>query len=201
MNKRTTTILSLFAALTLLATVAFADDYKIDGRHSKATFKVRHMMISNVDGRFGDVSGTIQFDPTDPSKCSVTATIKTASISTDNPDRDTHLKSPDFFDVAKFPEITFKSKRVEKRGNQWVAIGDFTMKDVTKQIEIPFEVNSAKDRNGTHIGVVASLTINRMDYHVSWNRALEGGGALVSDDVKIDLSVEAILPPPPAPAK
>jgi len=198
MNKRYTTILSLIAAFALLATAAFADDYKIDGRHSKATFKVRHMLISNVDGRFGDVSGTIQFDPNDPSKCSVTATIKTASISTDNPDRDKHLSSPDFFDVAKYPEITFKSKRVEKRGNQWVAIGDLTMKDVTKQVEIPFEINTVKDHGMTRIGAVGSLTINRQDYHVSWNHAIEGGGVVVSDEVKIDLNVEAT---PAAPAK
>ena len=201
MMKRNTTILSLLAVFALLATAAFADDYKIDGAHSKASFKVRHMMISNVEGRFGDMSGMIQFDPNDPSKCSVNVSIKTASISTDNPDRDTHLKSDAFFDVAKYPEITFKSKRVEKRGNQWVAIGDFTMKDVTKEIEIPFELNTLKTARGTVIGATATLKINRMDYHVAWNRAIEGGGAVVGDEVTVDLSVEARTPPPAAAAK
>src|SRR5205085_11657931 len=116
-----------------------ADEYKIDPVHSSVTFSVRHMGISNVPGRFSDVSGTILLDEKDLTKSSVTAVIKTASIDTNNPNRDKDLKGPNFFDTDKYPEATFKSTRIEKRGDQYVAIGNFTLKDVTKEIELPFE--------------------------------------------------------------
>src|SRR5437879_5222625 len=195
--------LSIFSALTFVlaasATALAADQYKIDPNHSSATFSVRHMVISNVPGRFSDVSGSIVYDEADVSKSSVEATIKTATITTDNEGRDKHLKSADFFDVEKYPEITFKSKRVEKRGSQLVAIGTFAMKGVSKDIELPFELNKLVTARGTMIGVVAETKLNRQDYGVSWNRAIEGGGAVVSDEVKIALSLEAR--PAPSAAK
>jgi polyisoprenoid-binding protein YceI len=195
--------LSIFSALLFVlaasASALAADQYKIDPNHSSATFSVRHMVISNVPGRFSGVSGTISYDDADVTKSSVEAVIKTATINTDNEFRDKDLKSANFFDVEKYPEITFKSKRVEKRGSQLVAIGTLTMKGVSKEIELPFELNKLVTARGTTIGVVAETKLNRQDYGVSWNRAIEGGGAVVSDEVKIALSLEA-RPAAPAPA-
>ncbi len=190
--------LAVLSALALSAS-ALAADYKIDPNHSSATFSVRHMVISNVPGRFSNVSGSINYDDADVTKSSVEAVIKTATITTDNEGRDKHLKSADFFDVEKYPEITFKSKRVEKRGNQLVAIGTLTMKGVSKDIELPFELSKLATPRGTMIGIVAETKLNRMDYGVSWNKAIEGGGVVVGDEVKIQLSLEA-RPAPPAPA-
>jgi polyisoprenoid-binding protein YceI len=198
-----TSKLSIFSALLFVlaasASALAADQYKIDSNHSSATFSVRHMVISNVPGRFSGVSGTISYDDADVTKSSVEAVIKTATINTDNEFRDKDLKSANFFDVEKYPEITFKSKRVEKRGSQLVAIGTLTMKGVSKEIELPFELNKLVTARGTTIGVVAETKLNRQDYGVSWNRAIEGGGAVVSDEVKIALSLEA-RPAAPAPA-
>ena len=193
--------LRLVAAVLMLASLAFAaDEFKIDPAHSAANFSVKHMMISTVHGRFSAVSGTILFDEKDPSKSSVEAMIKTDSITTDNEARDKHLKSPDFFEAEKYPEITFKSKKVEKRGNQWVAMGTLTIKNVSKDIELPFELAKLETPRGTVIGIGASLEVNRQDYGVSWSRKLDNGGVVVADTVKIELSVEARAPRPPAPA-
>jgi polyisoprenoid-binding protein YceI len=199
---QTNKFLRLALATAMLTAAAFAaDEFKIDGAHSHASFKVKHMMISTVEGRFGEVAGTIQFDDKDLTKSSVDAIIKTASITTDNENRDKHLKSDAFFDVEKFPAITFKSKRIEKRGNNYVAIGDLTIKDVTKEVELPFELNTLKTSRGTVIGATTELKINRQDYHVKWNNPIEGGGVVVSDEVKIEISIEAKKPAPPPPAK
>lgn len=195
----------ILAVLALTAS-AFGAQYTIDPVHSSATFRVRHMMISNVSGRFSSgVSGTIDYDDADPTKSSVSAVIKTASIDTDNEYRDKDLRSENFFDTDKYPEMTFKSTKIEKRGDQWVAIGTLTIKDVSKQIELPFELNKLQTPRGTMIGVTASTTINRKDYHINWSKTLDGGGAVVADQVKIELSLEAKpgqpggqMSPPPA---
>ncbi|HUR36808.1 MAG TPA: YceI family protein [Terriglobales bacterium] len=193
--------LRLFAVAFMLVGVSLAaDEFKIDPSHSAANFTVKHMLISTVHGRFSSVSGTIVFDEKDPSKCSVDAVIKADSITTDNEGRDKHLKSADFFDVEKFPEITFKSKKVEKRGNQWVAIGTLTMKGVAKDVELPFEVAKLEGPRGTTIGVGATTELNRQDYGVSWSRKLDNGGMVVADTVKIELNLEARAPRPAAAA-
>jgi len=193
----TVSVVSLF-----LASLAFgAEDYKIDPVHSSANFSVRHMMVSTVTGRFaGGVSGTIHFDDKDVSKSSVKATIKVASVNTDNENRDKDLRGPNFFDADKFPEITFESQRVEKRGDAYVAIGNFTMKGVTKQIELPFTIGGRINDGKGHgrIGIQSSTAINRQDYGVSWNKTVEGGGVVVGNEVKIDLNVEGTLVPPAA---
>jgi polyisoprenoid-binding protein YceI len=168
-----------------------AEEYKIDPAHSSATFTVRHLMISNVPGRFANVTGTIVYDEKDVTKSSVTATIPTSTINTDNEGRDKHLRSADFFDVEKYPEMKFVSKKVEKRGNQLVAIGDLTIKDVTKQVELPFEVVKANTPSGMVVGATGATKINRKDFNVLWSRTMDGGGAVVSDEVKIEFSVEA----------
>ena len=192
-------VVSLF-----FASLAFAaEDYKIDPVHSSANFSVRHMMVSTVTGRFaGGLSGTIHYDDKDISKSSVKATIKVASVNTDNENRDKDLRGPNFFDADKYPEITFESQRIEKRGENYVAIGNFTMKGVTKQIELPFtiggRINDGKGRG--RIGIQSSTALNRQDYGISWNRAVEGGGAVVGNEVKIDLNIEGTLVPSAAAA-
>jgi polyisoprenoid-binding protein YceI len=183
--------LSVFLPLLLTLQSFAAETYEIDKAHSSVTFSVRHMLISNVPGRFTDVVGTIVYDEQDPSKSAVNAVIKTASINTDNVNRDNHLRNADFFDAEKYPEITFKSKRVEKRGHQWIAIGDLSIKDVTKEVELPFEFAKLQTQRGTIIGITTETRINRQEYNVAYNQLLEGGGAAVGNDVKITISLEA----------
>ena len=184
-----------FAAFLFLATPLFAvETLNIDPAHSSVAFTVRHMMISNVPGRFGSVSGTVNYDPSDLTKSSIDVVVKTDSISTDNENRDRDLRGPNFFETDKYPEAHFVSKKIEKRGDQWYAIGDLTIKDVTKQVELPFELNSANTKMGTAVGITASTKINRKDYHINYNRLLDNGGAVVSDDVKLDISIEARPP-------
>lgn len=188
------TVLAIFAALIVAFPVRSADTYQIDTAHSWIGFSVRHMMVTNVRGRFTDFSGTIVYDEQDITKSSVSVTIKTASINTENADRDRHLRSADFFDVEKYPEITFVSQRIEKRGDGYLCIGTLSIRGVSREVAIPFTVTGkVKDQRGnTRIGVEASLTINRQDYGVTWNRALDAGGVVVGNDVKIELNIEAI---------
>jgi polyisoprenoid-binding protein YceI len=180
----------LFAALLATSSLALAaDTYQIDPAHSSANFTVKHMGISTVHGRFTDVSGTILFDEKVPENSSVTAVIKTTSVNTDNATRDKHLNTADFFDTAKYPEIKFQSTSVRKAGDgKYVAVGNLTIKDVTKQVEIPFTLASGKGMKGeSRLGAEGSVGINRFDYHVSFDST----GLAVSKEVNIELSVEA----------
>lgn len=182
--------LSMFAVV-VLAGSAFAgtQEYKIDSVHSSVGFSVKHMLVSTVKGRFTDFSGTILYDDQDPTKSSVSAVIKTASVNTDNSMRDGHLQTADFFDAQKYPEMRFQSTKVEKRGNQLVAVGNLTIKDVTKQIELPFTLNVAEIGGQKRIGVDTSeLKINRFDYHVSFDDPTHSA---VGKDVAIGLNLEA----------
>ena len=189
------------AVVAMGASALAADEYKIDPVHSTVGFNVKHMMVSTVHGRFNDFSGQILYDDKDPSKSSVKVTIKAASINTDNTGRDTDLRSPNFLDVDKFPEITFQSKSVEKKGDAYVAHGTLTIHGVAKDVDLPFSLNGPLTTpRGKVLGADAGLTINRMDYGVSWSRSLDGGGMVVSNDVKIELNVEARTPPPAPPA-
>lgn len=183
--------LSAAAVLCLANGAAAADKYMIDKVHSNLGFSVKHNMVSTVRGNFTDFTGEIMLDAMDMTKSTVMVTIKTASISTGAEGRDNHLKSPDFFDAATYPEITFKSTRIEKKSDGWVAHGMFTMHGVTKEIALPFNFNGPfTGGRGKLIGVDASTMINRQDYGVKWSRVLDFG-VVVSDEVKIDLSVEA----------
>ncbi len=180
----------LFAFATALAlTVPLAaQDFKIDPVHSSANFAVKHLMVSTVRGRFaGGVNGTIHYDPADIGKSSVTAVITASTISTDNDRRDNDLRSERFFDVAKYPEIRFQSTSVEKRGDGYVAIGNLTIKDVTKQIELPFKLTEAQAKGDKKLGVEANTHLNRIDYHINYDPS----GATVGKDVKIELDLEA----------
>lgn len=178
----------------LVAGASAADTYKFDLAHSSVAFTVRHMVIANVRGNFKDFEGTIQYDPADITKSSADVTIKTASIDTDNAQRDAHLRSADFFDAEKFPAITFKSKSVETKGDGFVMNGTLTIRGVSKDVAIPFEIlGVVKDPwGGTRLGAHGELTINRMDYGVSWSKSLDTGGLVVSEEVKILLDVEAV---------
>ena len=173
-------------AASLLGSAFGVDEYKIDPNHSSANFAVKHMMVSTVNGRFTDVEGTINYDPSDVTNSTVKAVIRTSTITTDNNSRDNDLKGANFFDVAKYPEIKFESTKIEKRGDGYVAVGNLTIKDVTKQVELPFTVNVAEMGGQKHLGADATLTINRMDYHVDWNKA----PGTVDKNVKITLNIE-----------
>src|SRR6267378_2452758 len=178
----------LFFGLVLLATTAFAaDEYKIDPVHSQVGFAVNHMVVNTVHGRFTDFSGSIILDDKDIAKSSVNVTIKAGSITTDNSQRDNHLKSPDFLDVAGHPEITFASKSVEKKGDGYVAHGTLTIRGVSKDVDLAFQLKGPNSL----LGAEASVTINRQDFGVSWSKALDKGQLVVSNDVKIEINVEA----------
>jgi polyisoprenoid-binding protein YceI len=197
MNIRKSALV-LTAAL-LLSTLAFAaDEYKIDKVHSTVGFSVKHLVISSVPGRFTDFDGTIVYDDKDVTKSSVKVTIQAASINTDNSHRDDDLRGPNFLDTAKYPTITFESKQVKKTPNGLVAVGTLTIKDVSKEIELPFTVNGkVRLGNSEHLGAEASTQINRQDYHLTFNKMIEAG-PMVGDDVKINLIVDAMRPVAPA---
>lgn len=168
--------------------------YAIDKTHSEAVFQVRHL-ITKVRGRFTDFSGTIQFDPAQPEVSSVSITISAASIDTGTPDRDTHLKSEDFFHAEKFPALTFVSSRVTKKGaDQFDVAGTLTIKDASKELTVPVTfLGMAKDPWGnTRAGFEAEITINRKEFGLGWNALLETGGFVVGDEVKISVSIQAI---------
>ena len=180
------------AVLALASSAWAADEYKIDPVHSRVGFAVKHMVINTVHGRFTDFNGSILYDDKDPSKSSVSVTIKTSSINTDNTSRDNDLRSPNFLEVEKYPEITFKSKSVEKKGNGFVAHGALTIKGVSKDVDLGFTLSGPIDTGrGKLLGAEAGLTINRQDYGVAWSRSLAGGELIVANDVKIEINVEA----------
>ena len=167
--------------------------YTIDKAHSEVLFQVRHL-ISKVRGRFSDFSGTIAFDYEDPANSTVGLQVQAASIDTAEPNRDTHLRSDDFFAADTFPTLDFKSTRIASRGkNLYDVEGDLTIRGVTKRIVLPItHLGAAKDPWGNEkIAFEGEVTINRKDFGLNWNAALEAGGFLVGDDVKISLSIQA----------
>jgi len=181
---------------TLAVPQTAVSTWNIDPVHSVAEFKVKHMMISNVKGQFTGVQGTLSLDETDVTNSRVQATIDAASINTRDPQRDTHLKSADFFDVEKFPTLFFKSNRVIRveDGELGVA-GELTIHGVTRHVVFAVEgpTATAKDPWGNiRLGLSATTKINRKDFGLTWNAALETGGILVGDDVTITLDVQFI---------
>jgi len=168
--------------------------YTIDPAHSSADFKVRHLMVSNVRGEFSGISGTVTFDPENPAASKVEAKIPVATIQTRDPQRDAHLKSADFFDVEKFPEITFVSTKVVKKGDEeYKVTGDLTIHGVTREVTLDVEgpTSEVKDPWGNiKIGAAAQTKIKRKDFGLEWNAALETGGVLVGEDVAIHLDLE-----------
>jgi polyisoprenoid-binding protein YceI len=169
--------------------------WKIDSAHSEINFAVRHMMISNVRGRFEKFSGTVDFVEDNPTQSTVDVQIETASINTKEEARDTHLKSADFFNAEKYPYLTFQSKKVEVLdANHGRLTGNLTIRDVTKQVVLDVEYSGqAKNPWGmTGAGFSASTAINRKDWGLTWNVGLETGGVLVGDEIKINIEVEIV---------
>ncbi len=185
----------MIASAVISQTVKAADTYELDAGHATVGFKISHLVISEVGGRFNDFEGLVTVDPdANNAITGAQATIQAKSIDTGVPGRDEHLRSADFFDVEKFPTITFESKKVETKGNQHVMIGDFTMHGVKKEIRLPFAVKGPiKDPGGkTRIGIKASITINRKDYGLGWNKVMEAGGLTVGEEVHIEINAEAV---------
>ncbi len=198
-------IVNTVAAVLVAASAFAADTFVVDRNHSEAIFQVRHF-VSRVSGKFDDFAGTISVERENPAASSVEFTIKSASINTGVADRDKHLRSADFFEAEKFPELSFKSTAIKPSSMKDVydVTGTFTMHGVTKTITLPVEfLGFIKDPQGNErAGFTAHTILNRKDYGVSWNRALEAGGALLSDDVNITVNIEATkkVPAPPAAA-
>jgi polyisoprenoid-binding protein YceI len=169
--------------------------WNIDPAHSSAQFSIRHLMITNVRGEFGVVAGAVEFDPESPTHANFSPSIDVASINTHEPQRDTHLKSADFFDVETFPKITFESTSVAKKGDGLEVTGDLTMHGVTKSIVLAVEgpTRAEKDPWGnTRIGASATGKIDRREWGLNWNSAIESGGVLVGHDVKLILDVSLV---------
>lgn len=191
-------VLALTLALAVAAPLSAAEQFQIDPVHSYVGFSIRHLAVSWVKGEFKDFAGEILYDPEDITRSSVSVVIQAASLDTRNERRNNHLKSPDFFAAEQFPEITFQSKRVERRGDGFVAIGDLTIRGITREIELPFTLAGPVAGPGgrPRLGAEAAVTLNRHQFEVSWNRAVEGV-MMVGDDARIDIQVEAIGPEPP----
>ncbi len=183
-----------FALAALLAAApAFATEYKFDQAHSQANFAVKHMMVSTVRGQFKIQDSSINYDAAAPANSTVSVTLDASSINTGQEKRDGHLKSPDFFDVAKFPTITFKSTKVEKSGEGLKVTGDLTMHGITKPVTFDVEGPAVAGKNPwgqAVLGASASAKINREDFGLTWNKALESGGVLVGKEVTIEFSGE-----------
>ncbi|WP_146655494.1 YceI family protein [Labilithrix luteola] len=171
------------------------NDWNIDTAHTGIHFSVRHMVVSKVRGRFEKYSGTFRLDDGDITRSFVDVTIDASSIDTGVADRDTHLRSPDFFDVEKFPELRFRSKRIERVDDtRHRVIGDLTIRDVTREVSLDVEYGGhGKDPWGNErVGFVAKTSIDRKDFGLTWNQMLETGGILVGDRVDIDLDVQGV---------
>jgi polyisoprenoid-binding protein YceI len=192
-QSRTFLAAALFAAAPAFSlSAAAADTYGIDKAHSEVTFTVKHL-VSQVTGRFQDFDGKIVLDHTKPEASTAELTIKATSVNTDQPRRDEHLRTPDFFDVAKFPEITFKSTKVAaKTKDTYDVTGDLTIHGITKPVVLAVSyLGEIKDPMGNEkAGFSAATTINRKDFGVLWNKALDQGGYVLGDDVKITINLE-----------
>lgn len=168
--------------------------WSIDPTHSNVEFSVRHMMIATVKGRFGDVQGRVEFDESDPTTATIDVTIDAASVDTRTPQRDEHLRSADFFDVEKFPTLTFKSRTVSAKGDDLKVTGDLTLHGHTREVVLDVTPlgRQSDPWGGVRAGFEATGKIKRSDFGLTWNQALETGGVVVSDDVKIALDIELV---------
>ena len=192
MNSRC--VMVVLAGMMALTMNAGADTYQVDPSHSTVGFSVKHLAISTVKGVFTNFGGTIEFDAKKTEASKAAGTVQTASINTHIEARDKHLRSPDFFDAAKYPEIKFETLSARKDGEEWVVKGNFTLHGVTREIELRGNVEGpVKDPWGkTRIGLSATTAINRQDYGLLWSQKLDAGGLVVGDIVKIELQIEAV---------
>jgi polyisoprenoid-binding protein YceI len=187
----------IVAGLALMAaSVASAEvhTFQIDGGHSSVGFSVRHL-VSKVQGRFGDFDGKVMMDPASIEKTlKIDGTIQAASIDTGIEKRDGHLKSADFFDAEKFPTITFTSKKVEKKGDKYAVTGDLTMRGVTKEVTLNTEVLGVTEGPAPIAGIELTGKVNRKEFGINWNKALDNGGFVLGDDVDFVVNLEAKVP-------
>lgn len=192
----TVAMVCLGASALLNAAFTYAETarYDVDPDHSIVEFKVAHMVISKTTGHFKDYTGFIEMDPDAGTVKAIEATIKTASVTTNQEKRDTHLRNPDFFDAEKYPTMSYKMKTYKKSSDGYTAIGDLTLHGVTKEITLTGNLNGvAKDPWGnTRAGFTAEGKVNRKDFGMVWNKALDSGGLVVGDDVWIKLDIECI---------
>lgn len=168
--------------------------WNIDNSHTLVEFSVRHLMISTVKGRFGEVSGKVIADDADPARAQIEATINVASIDTREAQRDAHLRSADFFDAENFPTLTFRGTRVEKAGDGLKVTGDLTIRGTTREVvlDVTSEGRVKDPWGGERAGYSATTKIKRSDFGLTWNMALETGGVVVGDEIKIALEVELV---------
>jgi len=169
--------------------------WTLDASHSHASFSVRHMMVSNVRGEFQKISGSVKGDLARPESLQIEATLDVGSLNTRDAQRDTHLRSADFFDVEKYPSITFVSKSVKKKGDDLAVTGDLTIHGTTREVVLAVEGPTAEHKDpwgNVRIGASASTKIKRSDFGMTWNAVLEAGGILVGDEIKIQLEIELI---------
>lgn len=185
----------LALALLLSTTISFAaaEKWEIDSAHSSGRFKVKHLLVTNVSGEVGGVEGELSLDGDDLTKMTINAKADMKTISTNNAKRDEHLRGDDFFAVKKFPLVAFKSKKVTKEGEKYKITGDFTMRGVTKEVVLDSEgvTPPVKDPwGGNRRGFVATGKINRKDFGVNYGKVLDNGGAMVADDVELNIELE-----------
>jgi len=203
MSRSRASLLPLAAAVLAATPLLAADTYSVDKNHSDVSFQIRHF-ASKVRGRFGDFEGTIQGDAAKPEISSVVFTIKTPSIDTGNADRDKHLRSADFFDADRCSDITFKSSKITSTGkDKYDVAGTLTMRCVSKDVTLPVTyLGTAKDPRGTERASFELATkLNRKDYGINWNKALDAGGFMLSDDVDITINLETVKKAPEGAAK
>jgi len=186
--------LSLISLVTLAAAPALADpvEWAIDGAHTRASFTVPHLVVSEVDGHLKELRGTVKLDEADLTKSTVELTIPVASISTENADRDKHLRSADFFDAEKYPSVSFKATKIVKAGQAYKITGDLTMRGVTKPVTLDGAISDAVTNPwGKQVrGVKVTGKVKRQDFGLRWNKALDKGGVLVGDDVTLRVTLE-----------
>jgi len=177
------------------ATEQAVSTWNIDAAHSSAEFAVKHMMVTTVKGRFAIAEGVLEIDGADPRRSRIEAAVDVASVDTGVADRDAHLRSDDFFNAERYPRFTFKSTALERVDDErWRMTGDLTMRDVTRSVtlDVEFEGRGVDAFGKDRAGFVATTKINRKDFGVNWNGAIEAGGVVVSDSVKITLNIAAV---------
>jgi polyisoprenoid-binding protein YceI len=176
------------------STESNALSYEVDKNHTNIGFSVRHMLLAKVYGKFEDYSIDLNWDNQNPTNSFVEVRIQVASINTDNQKRDNHLRGPDFFDAVNYPEIVFKSEKIEKTDDGYIAHGKLTMRDVTRDVVLPFNlIGSFKQKNGKiKVGIEAGMNVNRMDYHISWDKIFDTGGLVAGEEVEIDIQAEFV---------
>ena len=191
---------SIIATATLALSLghtgsALASEWTLDPDHSRIGFAVRYMMVSNVEGNFGVFEGVVQLDEEDVAKSKVNVVIDVASIDTDNKKRDDHLRKEDFFHVDKYPKITFESKKVSRKAKGLEVAGELTLRGITKPIVLQVDELTGPVKGpwgDNHRGVVARTKINRSDFGLTWNKAIEAGGVVVGEEVQISLKLDLI---------